>query len=242
VHASVLPDGTVLLMAGSGNNAADFAAGRFRSYILSPGTCTTSRLPTPGDLFCAGHAGLPNGNVLIAGGTRQYDPFYRLRTSYEHNWVNRQFVRVPSMVAGRWYPGATQLGSGDVFVISGLNGVGALNGRAEIYRHRTRSWSSASYLLSVPTYAHMLPTAGGRLFFTGVGFGESAVRVGFLTPLTGSFQAVGGLDTNRRDQGASFFVPFSQGARCWWPAAGCDHGADRPVRLARPGVPAGAEP
>jgi hypothetical protein len=111
------------------------------------------------------------------------------------------------------YPGATQLGSGDVFVISGLNGVGALNGRAEIYRHRTRSWSSASYLLSVPTYAHMLPTAGGRLFFTGVGFGGSAVRVGFLTPLTGSFQAVGGLDTNRRDQGASFFVPFSQGRK-----------------------------
>jgi hypothetical protein len=57
----------------------------------------------------------------------------------------------------------------------------------------------------------MLPTAGGRLFFTGVGFGGVAVRVGFLSPLTGAFQAVSGLDTNRRDQGASFFVPFSQG-------------------------------
>jgi len=29
--------------------------------------------------------------------------------------------------------------------------------------------------------------------------------------LTGSFQPVTGLDTNRRDEGASFFVPFSQG-------------------------------
>jgi hypothetical protein len=213
VHASVLPDGTVLLMAGSGNNAAEFAAGRFQSYIFSPETCTTYPLPTPGDLFCAGHTGLPNGNVLVAGGTRQYDPFYGLRTSYEYDWVTRQFVRVPSMAAGRWYPGATQLGSGDVLVISGLNGVGALNRRAEIYHHRTRTWSSAPYLRSVPTYAHMLPTAGGRLFFTGVGFGGSAVQVGFLTPLTGSFQAVGGLDTNRRDQGASFFVPFSQGRK-----------------------------
>jgi hypothetical protein len=67
VHASVLPDGTVLLMAGSGNNTADFAAGRFQSYLFAADTCAATRLPTPGDLFCSGHAGLPNGNVLIAG-------------------------------------------------------------------------------------------------------------------------------------------------------------------------------
>lgn len=214
VHASVLPDGTMLLMAGSGNDPAAFAAGRFQSYIFSPATCTTYPLPTPGDLFCSGHAMLPNGNVLVAGGTKQYDPFYGLRTSYEYDWVNRQFVRLPLMAGGgRWYPGATQLGSGDVFVLSGLNGAGALNTQPEVYHYRSRSWSVTPYRLSVPTYAHMLPTAGGRLFFTGVGFGGVAVRVGFLRPLTGSFQAVGGLDANRRDQGASFFVPFSQGRK-----------------------------
>lgn len=214
VHASVLPDGTVLLMAGSGNDPADLVAGRFQSYILSPDTCSTFRLPTPGDLFCSGHAMLPNGNVLVAGGTKQYDPFYGLRTSYEYDWVSKRFVRLPLMAGGgRWYPGATQLGSGDVFVLSGLNGAGALNTQPEVYRHRTRSWSVTPYRLSVPTYPHMLPTAGGRLFFTGVAFGGSAVRVGFLSPMTGGFQPVGGLDTNRRDEGASFFVPFSQGRK-----------------------------
>jgi len=68
VHASVLPDGTVLLMAGSGNDPAEFAAGHFRSYIFSPDTCSTSPLPTPGDMFCSVHAMLPNGNILVAGG------------------------------------------------------------------------------------------------------------------------------------------------------------------------------
>jgi galactose oxidase-like protein len=214
VHASVLPDGTVLLMAGSGNDPAELAAGRFQSYIFSPATCAVTRLPTPGDLFCSGHTMLPNGNVLVAGGTKQYDPFYGLRTSYEYDWVSKQFVRLPLMAGGgRWYPGATQLGSGDVFVLSGLNGAGALNTQPEVYRHRSRTWSATPYRLSVKTYAHMLPTAGGRLFFTGVGYGGSAVPVGFLRPLTGSFQPVGGLDTNRRDQGASFFVPFSQGRK-----------------------------
>jgi hypothetical protein len=214
VHASVLPDGTVLLMAGSGNNPVEFAAGRFQSYVFSPDTCATYKLPTPGDLFCSGHSMLPNGNILVAGGTKQYDPFFGLRTSYEYDWKSRQFIRLPLMAGGgRWYPGATQLGSGDVFVLSGLNGAGALNTQPEVYSPRTRSWKVTPYRLSVPTYAHMLPTAGGRLFFTGVGFGGSAVRVGFLRPLTGAFQAVGGLDTNRRDQGASFFVPFSQGRK-----------------------------
>jgi hypothetical protein len=204
----------VLLMAGSGNNTTDFAAGRFQSYIFSSDTCAATRLPMPGDLFCSGHAGLPNGNVLIAGGTKAYDPFFGLRTSYEYDWVNRRFVRLPLMAGGgRWYPGATQLGNGDVFVVSGLNGAGGLNIQPEVYRHGSSTWSATPYRLSVPTYAHMLPTAGGRLFFTGVGFGGVAVRVGFLSPLTGGFQAVSGLDTNRRDQGASFFVPFSQGRK-----------------------------
>jgi Domain of unknown function (DUF1929) len=214
VHASVLPDGSVLLMAGSGNDPAALAAGQFQSYLFFPDTCGTYRLPTPGDMFCAGHAMLPNGNILVAVSTKHYDPFYGLRTSYEYDWVNRQFVRLPPMAGGgRWYPGATQLGSGDVFVLSGLDGAGALNTQPEVYHYRSRTWSVTPYRLSVPTYAHMLPTAGGRLFFTGVAFGGSAVRVGFLQPLTGSFQAVGGLDTNRRDQGASFFVPFSQGRK-----------------------------
>jgi hypothetical protein len=152
--------------------------------------------------------------VLVAGGTKRYDPCSGLRTSYVYDWVNRQFERLPLMAGGgRCYPGATQLGSGYVFVSSGLNGVGALNTQPEVYHQRSRTWSVTPYRLSVPTYAHMLPTAGGRLFFTGVGFGGSAVRVGFLRPLTGSFQPVSGLDTNRRDQGASFFVPFSQGRK-----------------------------
>lgn len=213
VHASVLPDGSVLLMAGSGNDPAQLAAGHFQSYLFFPGTCATFSLPTPGDLFCAGHAMLPNGNILVAGGTKQYDPFYGLRTSYEYDWVHRQFVKVASMAGGRWYPGATELGSGDVFVNSGLNGAGALNARPEIYHYKTRTFSVVPYVRAMPTYAQMLPTAGGRLFFTGESFGGSAVSVGFLTPKTGAFQAVGGLDTNRRDQGASFFIPLTNGKK-----------------------------
>ena len=73
VHAALLHTGKVLLVAGSGNDAQDFEAGSFQTIVWDPVTGDTKEVPTPEDLFCSGHAYLPNGNLLIAGGTRKYE-------------------------------------------------------------------------------------------------------------------------------------------------------------------------
>ena len=73
VHAALLHTGKVLLIAGSGNDAEDFEAGSFTTVVWDPRTGATKEVPTPEDLFCGGHAYLPNGNLLIAGGTREYE-------------------------------------------------------------------------------------------------------------------------------------------------------------------------
>ena len=73
VHAALLHTGKVLLVAGSGNSAEDFEAGSFRTIVWDPQTGDTKEVPTPEDLFCGGHAYLPNGNLLIAGGTSRYE-------------------------------------------------------------------------------------------------------------------------------------------------------------------------
>jgi hypothetical protein len=73
VHAALLHTGKVLLIAGSGNDAEDFAAGSFQTIVWDPATGDTTEVPTPEDLFCSGHAYLPNGNLVIAGGTREYE-------------------------------------------------------------------------------------------------------------------------------------------------------------------------
>ncbi|HLH15141.1 MAG TPA: hypothetical protein VKV16_10165, partial [Solirubrobacteraceae bacterium] len=70
VHAVLLQNGKVLLMAGSGNSRMEFDAGCFRSYVYDPVTNTSREILTPKDLFCSGHVQLANGNVLIVGGTR----------------------------------------------------------------------------------------------------------------------------------------------------------------------------
>ncbi|MGY1822613.1 radical copper oxidase GlxA [Geodermatophilus sp. SYSU D00079] len=73
IHAALLYTGKVLLIAGSGNNAREFEAGSFTTVVWDPVTGETTEVPTPEDLFCAGHAYLPNGNLLIAGGTAEYE-------------------------------------------------------------------------------------------------------------------------------------------------------------------------
>ena len=73
IHAAVLPTGRILLIAGSGNKEDMFNAGTFKSLVYDPATGRSRVVPTPDDMFCAGHTFLGNGNLLIAGGTQRYE-------------------------------------------------------------------------------------------------------------------------------------------------------------------------
>ncbi|MFD4227087.1 galactose oxidase-like domain-containing protein [Streptomyces sp. NPDC058545] len=73
IHAALLHTGKVLLVAGSGNNQKNFDAKSFRSVLWEPGTDTFKNIPTPKDMFCSGHTQLPDGKLLIAGGTKRYE-------------------------------------------------------------------------------------------------------------------------------------------------------------------------
>ena len=73
VHAALLQDGKILITAGSGNNATTFAAGQFSTLLYDPQTRTGKEIATPTDMFCGGQAFLPDGRLLIAGGTQDYE-------------------------------------------------------------------------------------------------------------------------------------------------------------------------
>ncbi|WP_328344336.1 kelch motif-containing protein [Streptomyces violaceus] len=73
IHAILLHTGKVLLIAGSGNNVKQFDGGVFKSTLWDPATDTFKKIDTPADLFCGGHAQLPDGKVLVAGGTARYE-------------------------------------------------------------------------------------------------------------------------------------------------------------------------
>ena len=73
VHAALLATGKLLVVAGSGNDQAAFDAGTFTTLLYDPATGRSRVVPTPVDLFCAGHAFLPDGKLLVAGGTQRYE-------------------------------------------------------------------------------------------------------------------------------------------------------------------------
>jgi hypothetical protein len=73
VHTALLQTGKLLIIAGSGNDAQYFAAGTFKTLLWDPATGKGKLIPTPSDMFCGGHAFLPDGRLLVAGGTARYE-------------------------------------------------------------------------------------------------------------------------------------------------------------------------
>jgi hypothetical protein len=145
VHAILLQNGKVLIMAGSGNSRMEFEAGQFKSYLYDPVGNEWTSLTTPKDVFCSGHVQLADGNVLILGGTSKYpeppQPGHPPSTEYDGenaSWIfnirddkyhpveyDKEHPSQPAepgpLLSGTWYPSATELGNGDVISFGGLN-------------------------------------------------------------------------------------------------------------------------
>ena len=51
IHSTLLHNGDVLIMAGSGNDQAFFNAGTFKTLLLNPVTMKEQLIPTPWDLW-----------------------------------------------------------------------------------------------------------------------------------------------------------------------------------------------
>ena len=100
IHSTLLYNGDVLIMAGSGNNQALFDAGTFKTVLLNPVTMHEQLIPTPWDLFCAGHIELPDGNILVAGGTARYENLNPVYPAGSMTVVSTDTTRSPSTSCG----------------------------------------------------------------------------------------------------------------------------------------------
>ena len=170
VHPTLLNNGRVLIVAGSGNVAAET---NFRSTIWDPQAGTFSTRSHAWDMFCNGAVVLPDGRVLINGGNQQYDPFRGYRKNAVYDPATDTFTDVENMTHGRWYPTPTVLGDGSVMTFSGLNELtGATNTAVEIYTVGS-GWSQeypAGW--TPPLYPRMHLLSDGRVFYSGSGRGS----------------------------------------------------------------------
>ncbi len=226
IHAALLRDGRVLLVAGSGNDPATFAAGTFRSAVWDPTTGTFTDVTTPYDMFCAGHAALPDGRLLVAGGTLAYpdaatDSNYAgSREAYTFDPATTTYTKVPDLDEGHWYPTLVSLGDGRVLTVAGLDDHRTAHSTFQVFdaagNGGTGSWTPQQTSVQFfPSYPALHLMADGRLFFSGVTtFGVGNVPPGIWDAAANTFQPVAGLpDPERRGMGASVLLPPAQDQR-----------------------------
>lgn len=143
VHAALLPTGRILYFGGSEHNQAQNQSGNVADLDNSrlynpdaPAPPTTIGSPTT-DVFCSGHAFLPDGRLLVGGGTKEWlgehegHPhglnflgeravwMYHPRANRWEQVADLNFEAGSTSGGGRWYPTLVTLANGNVLAVSG---------------------------------------------------------------------------------------------------------------------------
>src|SRR5215213_5857569 len=146
IHAANLTNGKIFYAAGSGFSST-YEHGPYLWNTFDPNTGSITNHTVNEDLFCMGNAVLPNGKVLCAGGTLEYDTggtdgtWKGLASAFEYDSGSNSLSKVQSMKHGRWYPYCLVLDDGKVLTIGGFDEWGCNNALAEIYDPDSKSWS-----------------------------------------------------------------------------------------------------
>lgn len=142
-HSIVLPTGKVLFFG-------EFEKGD-RHFEWDPATGDLLELPYAGfNIFCAGHTHLEDGKIFITGG--HIDEHVGEPQSVIYDPYTREWLPVPLMNDGRWYPSATTLPNGEVLVVGGeTHGAGLNNPFHQVYIPWTNTWRD------IPNSAANLP-------------------------------------------------------------------------------------
>lgn len=221
IHTTLLNDGRLLLIAGSGNDGNNFEAGSFRAVVWSPDTNIFTDVPVPYDMFCAGHVTLPDGKVLLAGGTGAFpeedsgpNTFKGSDKSYYFDPEDDSFHPLSDMAGAHWYPSLTKLGNGDIWAAGGLDEKAEGTVLTEMFDTSEMRWLSAQ---EVPqtwsfwgTYPHMFLLEDGRMFYTGghtFGNGLPGTGASLYDWQSATIWDVPGLrEKDLRDQAGSVFI------------------------------------
>jgi hypothetical protein len=243
VHAALLNTGKVLFFAGSGNNvfrrsSPDFGSEARMIYTsvvwdFQAGTFDhppTLRRPDGSvvDYFCCGHCALPDGRLLVGGGSDTYDKiivngqmqdapsgFTGLKDAMLFDPATETWKLIQRMEHARWYPTLLMLSDGTAIAASGLDdqGTGAsVTAIERIVQPDAGSWAFARDF-GLPLYPHLFVLEDGRVLYTG-GKMDTPGRSDPLLfePLNPTASLlIGGLaDADKCNQSASVILPPAQ--------------------------------
>jgi hypothetical protein len=233
IHVALLKTGKVLAISGTGNDPHN--EGRpFRAEVWDPvrgGDGAEVGGELPADLFCSGHAFLPDGSVLVAGGTRLYDrlkfgvgvpPFRGHASTCLFDPETETWSSVSKMRRGRWYPTLLPLADGSILAAAGLGQYFPWFFRRSIETFvpdagwKTRR--SATRWLPLYPRLHLVPGIDGRsggVFYSGsfnthytYPFRLKRFPTALLALSSYSWRGMGPPTHPQREEGASVLLPL----------------------------------
>ena len=164
IHAALLPTGKVL------HYSWPRTAPGAEAWTWDPETGTLAPALTSRYIFCSSQSFLPDGRLLVTGGT---DPLSPPFTPYGTKDINifdpstETWTYAGDMQVGRWYPTNVALPDGRTLVFSGLDEQSNLTDVVEVYDPSSgmQVVPGANKLLALYPRMHVLPS--GKVFHAG---------------------------------------------------------------------------
>ena len=216
IHAALLSNGKVLVVAGSGNCPPSQSGcptgppygllNNSGALLWDPMAGAITQFSVSWDMFCNGMVLLPDGRALIDGGTIQYTPFYGQPQVAVFDPVTNTFTNAQSMAHGRWYPTVLTLGDGRVMAFSGLKETGGTNTAVEFYTVGA-GWSQeypASWTPPMYPRLHLLPN--GTVFDSGA---QTTSKLFDPSTKTWNTNVATTIYGNARTYGTSILLPLT---------------------------------
>lgn len=233
VHAALVPNGNqgeVILFGGDehwwAQQEPDGDFKKTRVYDVATHSLVDVSVPSPdSDVFCAHHAFVGDGRLLVAGGTQKWPEggdvhghaldFLGHRRCWIYNHARRTWTEVGRFgpnpdqpdephSGGRWYPGLYTMGNGDALAFFG-------HPDQQDSRHRNilpeRFSASGHVWVNLPKNVGTFgaPQSGGRRFlFFPRGYVMPDGRLFFLTPMPANFSG-----STEGDHFSTAFDPIS---------------------------------
>jgi hypothetical protein len=154
VHTHLLVTGKVLIWGDEGD-----------AQLWTPGGGFTA-VPKTHRIYCSAHTFLPDGRLLVVGGTSTGT--LGLRLSAIFNPASGSWSAAASMAQGRYYATTTTLPSGDILAVSGHDTTKAVVTIPEVGNGNAwRRLTSAPLSIPDPYYPAMFVAPNGKVFMAG---------------------------------------------------------------------------